>query len=52
MIIIQKVIKENGELSMTRKHPIEVESIRDMETEREKLQKHYGCKVYFIYKET
>ncbi len=51
MITIQKVIKENGELSMTRKHEFAVESHELLEKERTKLEKHYGYKVYFVYKE-
>ncbi len=51
MIIVDKVIKENGELSMTRKHSFEVDNHDQLEKERAKLEKHYGCKVYFIRKE-
>ncbi len=51
MIEVQKVIKENGELSMTRKHAFTVEDRDEMEREREKLQKHYGCKIYLVFRE-
>ena len=51
MIIVEKVIKHNGEICMTRKHPFAVADEKELEAERDKLQKHYGCKIYFIRKE-
>jgi len=51
MIQITNVIKANGELSMTRKQPIEVADKQELEKVREQLRKHYGCEVYFIYRE-
>ena len=52
MILVQKVIKENGELVITRKQEFTVKDLAELEQVREKLSKHYDKKVYFIYKET
>ncbi len=51
MITVEKVIKENGELSMTRKHEFTVDNHDQLEKERAKLEKHYKCRIYFIRKE-
>jgi hypothetical protein len=51
MIEIQKVIKANGELTETRKHPIEVENHDELEAYRVKMEKHYGTQIVFIYRE-
>jgi RNA binding exosome subunit len=51
MITVEKVIKENGELSITRKQSFEVADHNELERERTKLERHYGCKVYFVRKE-
>jgi len=52
MLLVQKVIKENGELVMTRKQEFTVKDHTELEKVREKLEKHYGKSVLFIYKET
>lgn len=51
MITVEKVIKMNGELIQTRKHPFEVEDHTKLEEERKKLEKHYDCQIIFIYRE-
>lgn len=51
MITVEKVMKHNGELCMTRKHAFAVADEKELEAERDKLQKHYGMKIYFIRKE-
>jgi hypothetical protein len=51
MILVQKVIKENGELVVTRKQEFTVKDHSELEKVREKLMKHYDKKVYFIFKE-
>ncbi len=51
MIQIQKVIKANGELTETRKHPIEVDGREALEAYRAKMEKHYGTQIVFIYRE-
>ena len=50
MITVQKVMKHNGELCMTRKQAFTVADEKELEAEREKLEKHYGMKIYFIRK--
>jgi hypothetical protein len=52
MLLVQKVIKENGELVITRKQEFYVKDHTELEKAREKLRKHYGKNVYFIFKET
>ncbi len=51
MITVLKVMKHNGELCITRKHEFTVESHEALENERAKLEKHYGCRIYFVRKE-
>jgi GH25 family lysozyme M1 (1,4-beta-N-acetylmuramidase) len=51
MIKIEKVIKANGELTETRKHPIEVADRKEMEAFRQKMEKHYGTQIVFIFRE-
>ena len=51
MILVQKVIKENGELVVTRKQEFTVKDHSEFEKVREKLMKHYDKKVFFIFKE-
>ncbi len=51
MITVLKVLKDNGELCMTRKHEFTVESHQALENERAKLEKHYQCRIYFVIKE-
>ncbi len=51
MITVTKVIKENGELHMTRKQEFQVDNHEQLEAERAKMEKHYNCRVYFIRKE-
>ena len=50
MITVQKVMKHNGELCMTRKQAFTVADEKELEAERDKLEKHYGMKIYFIRK--
>ena len=49
MILVQKVIKENGELVVTRKQEFSVKDYRELEKVRENLMIHYDKKVYFIF---
>ncbi len=51
MITVLKVLKDNGELCMTRKHEFSVDSHEALEEERAKLEKHYRCAIYFVRKE-
>jgi hypothetical protein len=51
MIEILKVIKANGELTETRKHPIEVASHQELEEYRKKMEQHYGVQILFKYRE-
>jgi len=48
---IIKVIKANGELTETRKQPIEVANHDEMEAYRKKMEKHYGTQIMFKYRE-
>lgn len=50
MITVEKVIKCDGQLIATRKHPFTVADHTELEQERAKLEKHYKCKVFFIYR--
>ena len=52
MLQVQKVIKENGDLVMTRKQEFFVKDFTELEKAREKLSRHYdGKNIYFIFKE-
>lgn len=51
MIKVERVSKENGEITPTRKHPFEVADHDELEKERAKLEKHYKCRIYFTRKE-
>ncbi len=50
MIEVLKVMKMNGEICPTRKHPFAVGSMDELEAERVKLEKHYETQVYFAYR--
>ncbi len=50
MIEVLKVLKMNGEICPTRKHPFTVDNMEELEAERAKLEKHYETRVYFAYR--